>query len=658
MNQYQKTDLDFISSIYSEKNTDRPPVLISEYIQRKREMPPGSPFPGPFEIWRSPYCAEIMDCFSPYNPARWIDVMAAAQTVKSITLESVIGYGMDANPSPMLFVSGTDELLMKWGPKRLEPLIDSLGIRHKMVAPIESEKSRSTGDKIKQKLFAGGFLEMASAQSPSSLRSDSIKYLLLDEVDSAPPQLTTGEGRWDRVAEARTKAWEARKKIGAFSTPTLYDTSIIYDRFLLGDQCEFFVPCPLCGKEQTLVRGSEQSAHGLRADTTAGELNFVYYLCEYCHNAIFEHQKTEMMIKGRWIPQAKPEKFRRSFTINSLYSPVGLYSWMSYWMEYQIAIKTPDGMRSFTNLQDGQPYREKGSKPKLESVINLRGTYRAGTVPDNILFLTMAVDVQRGSENDDKNPARLELEVLGHGAQFRTASILYHVIEGPVNDFAAGSWAKLNEWALKTKMRFQRRDGLEFPIAITFIDSGFETDVVYAFCKNWTNTYPIKGTQALKKNTGEKGDEAGPGNFRPYKPSKIGENYIYSISTNYYKKHIYNNLNNSVIKIEKDESRDQPGFCDFPFDYPDDYFVMLTAEEHRRDGSFYKSRHVKNESLDLRVYGMCAGDVHLNSIVMNLKLWKKSNGGTQADIAKINHVYALNYLREEIDKAAKKSKKT
>lgn len=646
---HAETDINFFSSLNNEKPTDRPPVLISEYIEKKRVMPSNTPFPGPYQNWRSPYAVGIMDCFSPYNPARYIDVMAAAQTVKSVTLENIIGYHMDANPSPMIFVSGTEALLDKWGPKRLEPLIDSLGVREKMVAPIENKASRSQGDKAQQKLFVGGFLEMASAQAPSSLRADSVKIILMDEVDSAPPDLSTGEGRWDKVVEARAKAWESRKKIGAFSTPTLYDQSIIYDRFLLGDQCLYFMPCPLCGKE-ILFRGlTHESGSGLRAETKNGEIEFIYYLCDYCNDAIFEHQKAEMMIKGKWIPQAKPERFRKSFSINSLYSPVGMYSWLSYWLDYQTALRTPDGMRSFVNLQDGMPYREKGSKPKLESVIELRGTYKQKTVPDQVLFLTMSVDVQRGTQ-DKKEPPRLEIEVLGHGARFRTASVLYKVIEGETDDPDSGAWKKMHEWAIETGLKFQRKDGFNFVVQTVFIDSSDNTSVVYSFCQKWKNTFPIKGTHALKKRKEELGDEAGPENFKRYRLSKSGETELYTISTNYYKKHIYNNLNNSIRIIEQDLDPDRPGFCDFPMDYSDQYFEMLTAEEHRRDGSFHKSRNKKNESLDLRVYNMCAGDVYLDRLVRDMKEAAKSAGADREDIKEINHEFVLRKLAAQVGK--------
>jgi phage terminase large subunit GpA-like protein len=70
-------------------------------------------------------------------------------------------------------------------------------------------------------------------------------------------------------------------------------------------------------------------------------------------------------------------------------------------------------MRSYVNIYAGLPYKDTGSRPKLSTVIALKGNYVSGTVPEGVLFLTAAVDVQAGSQKDPDNPPRLEMEVLG-----------------------------------------------------------------------------------------------------------------------------------------------------------------------------------------------------------------------------------------------------
>lgn len=631
------------------KPTERPPVTVSGYVEGKRVLPPSTPFPGLWENSRTPYAVEIMDNMSPFSPIINTDCMKGAQLGLTAAAENVVAYWMDANPAEVLYVSATEDLLLKWATKRLDPLIDSCGFRHKIHAQSDAAaKTRRSGDRTFSKEYVGGALDMASAQSASSLRSDSKRILVLDEVDGAPRLLRTGEGVWIDVAEGRTNAWGARKKILAFSTPTLYETSVMYERFLLGDQRNFMVPCPHCGKAQPLEMGSEDSNHGLRPDKEAGRLVNVYYLCQFCHDAIFNYHKGELLQGGDWEPTADGhDPTRRSYYINSLYSPVGMMSWMELYKKYEAALDVPDGMRTFTNLYLGLPFRETGKRPKLDHTIKLKGTYYRGTVPDDVLFLTIGADVQRGSKRDKLNPPRIELEILGHGFGYRTWSIDYKVFDGDTDDPQAGAWAQLQEWAESGGLGFKRKDGRELAPSFILIDSGdgMYAETVYRFCAGWRATYPSKGFQALKKGKHEKGDELTADTFKRFRAQKIGSDVtLYEISTNYYKTILYRNL-----RLEReDASVQRPGFCDFPIDYPNEYFKGLTIEEKREDGSFHNPSGARNEPLDCRAYAMCAGDAYLDQRVAEIRAAMKQNGASAAQLKQVTSRTVLQALQRQV----------
>jgi phage terminase large subunit GpA-like protein len=324
-----------------------------------------------------------------------------------------------------------------------------------------------------------------------------------------------------------------------------------------------------------------------------------------------------------------------------------MMSWFELQELYDKAQSEPDGMRSFVNLYLGLPYKETGSRPKLDKVIELRGNYKSGEVQHGVLFLTAAIDVQAGTKRDPENGPRLEMEVCGHGAGFRTWSILYRRFDGEVDEPGAGAWAELEEWARTTELKFYRADGLAFAPSLIFIDSGDGnlTDVVYRFCAGWGRTYPIKGFGNLGKRKQEGDDERGPSNFRRYRAVKIGEGQIlYEIATNYYKNHCYNNL-----KIERrDTGGQRPGYCDFPIDYGEKYFRMLTAEEKRRDGTFHCPSGRRNEALDARVYNLCAGDVYLDSEVMRVKGAFMKSGATRDQVQVIDHRLVLSEMAKRV----------
>ena len=644
---FEPSDRDFFIEENEKKPTTVPPRLISEYVEEHRFMPPNTPFPGLWENTKTPYLIEIMDNMSPFSDTVVTSCMKGVQLGLTAAAENVMGYWMDANPAEILYISATDALLEKWATKRLEPLIDSIGMREKIYAQADlGKKSRRTGDKMFRKEYSGGTLDMASAQSASSLRSDSKRILILDEVDGAPRQLTTGEGNFLDVAHGRTNAWGPRKRIMEFSTPTLYHTSLIRERYEMGDKRKYLVACPHCGVFDSF------EFKNLRHEMMDGQLHKVWYECPHCHDLIYNHQKSEMMKKengAHWHPTGKStSRSHKSYHISSLYSPVGMLSWFDLYAKYLESKDNPEKMRTFVNLYLGLPYRETGSRPKIENVIELRGEYLEGEVPDGVLFLTVGIDVQRGSETDKANPARLELEVLGHGAAFRTWSILYKVILGVTTKSAfEGAWDELNEWAEKGGLVFTRSDGRKFPVSLIFIDSGDGpfVDIVYAFTDRWQATFPSKGVGALKKKKEEKGDEAGPHNFKRYrsnKSNKSGDVTFYDISTNYYKTRLYNNLKNQRQDLEVQ----RPGFCDFPRDRSEKYFKGLTAEEKRSDGSFHASGR-RNEPLDLRVMASCAGDVYLDAKVFAARDKARANGATDLELQQINHKFILEMLRRK-----------
>jgi phage terminase large subunit GpA-like protein len=570
--------------------------------------------------------------------------MKAAQGGFTALAENVICYYMGEVPADILLLSATERLLERWAVRRLEPAIDSYGLRSHIYSQTEIKGSHRTGDKMFSKEYQGCMLDMASAQAAGSLRSTDKRILIRDEIDGAPPNLRTGEGNFLDVSYARTNAWGARRKVLDFSTPKIYSDSLVWQAYQEGDQRKFLVACPYCGKHQELVMGNEKSVHGLKASFKAGVLEEVFYICENCHDAIRDHHKTELLMSGRWEPTAKASSPTiRSYHWSALYSPAGMLSWEEIYRHYLKAQEDPDGMRSFVNLYLGKPFKETGSRPKLENVIALRGAYKRGTVPDGVLFLTAGIDVQRGSERDKKQPARLEMEVCGHGAGFRTWSIMYRRFEGAIEDPSSGAWEQLNEFARETEFAFLRKDGRRFPVSLIFIDSGdgMFADVVYRFAQGWQSTFPSKGFSALKKNKKEKGDEMGFSNFKRYRSVRVGEDItLYEISTNYYKMHLYNNL-----KIERQDLDPQkPGFCDFPVDYNEEYFRMLTAEERRSDGSFHQPQGRRNEALDCRVMNQCAGDVFLDAEVMHAKARALADGISKERVQQINHKSVLAYI--------------
>lgn len=652
--EYSPSEIEFLRRCVSKRRVGQPQKLISSYIEGHRIYPKGTPFPGPHRNKRAPHVVEIMDNMSPYSGITHQDIMKSSQVCITAAAESIIAYYMEEEPSEIIYVTSTQLLLEKWESKRFQPLVQSCGISRLMTDSVNNPKSKKDGDKTFSKKYYGGSLDLASAQSASSLRSDSKKIGIIDEADGAPELLRTGEGNYIDVIFGRLSAFESSglSRFMVFTTPKEYNTSLIWPRYKLGDQRQFMVPCPHCGKYQWLdADATEKSSYGLRPERQGGVLIGAYYLCEFCHDAIQNHHKILIFNKGHWEPTTQSiSPSRRSYQISSLYSPSGMLSFKGYWELYEAAMSKPDGMRSFTNLYKGMPYRETGAKPILQNVIELRGPHTETVVPDEVVFITTGLDVQRGSEKDDKNPPRLELEILGHGFGWRSWSIDYKVFEGPVDDPNAGAWAKLQSWAEEGGLVYKKESGLELPVSMIFMDANdnFSTSAVYEFTAGWGNTMPIRGASSLKKKKNEKEDkidEMPAGAVRRFRFVKADNDIdVVMINTAFYKSRLYTRL--KIVRIDGDEQK--PGFCDFPLDRPDAYFEQLTAEEHRLDGSFYCPSGRRNEALDCRVYAMCAADVFLDARVTEAKLAAKKAGWSHPQIQNINSAVVMRRMVERM----------
>ena len=282
-------------------------------------------------------------------------------------------------------------------------------------------------------------------------------------------------------------------------------------------------------------------------------------------------------------------------------------------------------------------------------MINLRGSYARGTVPPGVLFLTMACDVQRGSSRDPGNPPRIELEVMGTGLGYRTWSIEYRVFPGEVDNAYTGAWEDMYQWMKGIKGVFYSAKGFPFQVAMIGVDSGDAADgrneVVYRFCERWHPfAFPLKGFARLSARRGEKADIPGSASYKKYRTAPIGTGgeYVIEVSTAFYKATLFSRLNTKPC------TPSIPGYCEFPYDYPADYFIQLTNSERRSDGSFHDIG--AHEALDCRVYNLMLSDAWLDTQVNAAKGQRRAAGmNPMAVDLMTNARFVLDRLQAEID---------
>ena len=642
-------DARFIYSQYEKMTTEPPPASIVEWIEKKRVLPPDSPIPGYYRFDRTPFQKEIVENLNPYSPIINTVCLKSRKAGSTTAIVGAIGFWMGAWPTTILYCTATEALAKAWATENIMHVVESCGIMDKLVAPFSNARNKRNAVTTKRIEFIGGKLDIISSGSTDARRQKNARVIVLDEVDGLPEMTTTGEGSFIEILRGHSMAWGARRKFCAFSSPTTLGASAIYKMYTAHDQRKFLVPCPICGRHIEL-EDTDGANHGLKADTKAGKIVDVYFQCPHCNDIFHNKDKTvfysdnprckkdprKKLEPARWEPTKKiDDPYSRSYSINSLYSPIGALTFRDV---YEAKIKAQaeggNGMRSYINVFLGLPYKDTGQRPKVEKVIELRGEYKSGEVPNDVIFLTAAVDVQRGSATDEKNPPRLEMEIMGSCPGKRSYSILYKVFEGPVDDPYSGAWEKLTQWEAEGGLHFTRTDGVPLRVVLMGIDSGYLSDTVYRFSEQWRHTVPVKGFGLLRADAKrrEKGDI--PGGMKRYRAARIGSSTIkiLEVNTNYYKDHVYNRL-----KVERQYTGEQkPGFCGFPRDYPDEYFLQLTGEEKRIDGSYHAIR-ARTEALDCRVYNEALSDFFLEMQVMAWRTWYQSQKGwNQAALNRID----------------------
>ena len=552
-------------------------LTVTEWASKKRVIPKGAgPYPGPYRWDVTPYLPEIADCLSETSPVRKIAVMKGAQLGFTVGLgENWIGYVIDVDPGPMMYISGDADMAKTSAGRRVDAMIANAGLANKIVAPRLTERSRKSGDTQTEKNFAGGFLRAIGPNSGSKLRSDSIQKLYGDEVD-AYPESAGKEGDPVLLAERRTDAYEGSRKILYTSTPLMDHNSKIKQLFLKGDQRYYKVPCKHCGHKQKLKWSQ------MKWDVDdEGFLDWgsVRYECEKCKGTMTNDDKAYFLPRGEWEPTAKPvEPGFRSYHLSSLYSPVGFRSWASGVQEFLEAKDDPLKLQTFVNTFLGETWADEQERPRLESILTRNRNYHVNFLPEEAkpLLVTLGADIQKD---------RIECEIVAWEANKVSWSVDYRVFYGDTEDLQDECWENLRSTIL------EEHAGL--PIALAGIDSGYRTDTVYEFCDSFDGVvYPVMGSKEMNDRRTYVKLFNVSGRIKP----RI------DINTFLLKQEIYKYLNRSELDGEKQRG----GYCHFPVDYKREHYLQLTAEVLIRQGNKYMfdAGGRRNERLDCRVYAL------------------------------------------------------
>lgn len=511
-------------------------------------------------------------------------IMSSAQVGKTEVLLNTIGYFMDQDPAPLLFLAPTLQMAEATSKDRIATMVRDTPA---LTTLVKDPKSRDSSNTLLHKKFPGGHLTLCGANSPASLASRPIRVVLGDEIDRYPVSAGT-EGDPLQLAIKRTTTFHNRLTVIA-STPTIKDASRIEMAYKTSDQRRYYVPCPHCGVMQPLEWDN------IKYETTDGgewDKSEPWYECDGCGDHIEEVHKQAMLKNGKWIAEGHAPGIA-GFHINELYSPWRM--WSEILTDYTEALKDTELMRVWVNTSLGIPYEDDGDGVEASGLEARKEKYKA-EVPKQAVCLVAGVDTQ-----DD----RLEVTVLGIAAKNERFLIEHRVLWGDPGSSAV--WSMLDEVIVDGE--YQHESGARLRVAATCIDSGGHyTQAVYDYCRRrkGRRVFPIKGV-------------GGFGRAAVSAPSKrrSGRDRVsvdlWTLGVDEIKTTIYSRLG----------TRSQgPGYVHFPDkdDFNTEYFKQLAAEKmvtRFRKGVPYREWiqiRKRNEALDCLVYA------HSAAILLNPRI--------------------------------------
>lgn len=553
--------------------------------------------PGPYRTGRTPYWREVMECLSTSHPALEVVVYKGTQVGFTKVGTLWLGYVMHHVPGPAMVVQPTIDLAKRYSRQRLDTLIEDTPAIAGLVKPA---RQRDSGNTALSKVFRGGEVVLAGANSGKGLRSFTARFLFLDEIEAYPAS-ADDEGDPVDLARKRSETFGIRRKTLMGSTPKLKANSRIETAYLATDMRRFHVPCPYCGLKQWLKFE--------RLRWPKGQPESIRYQCEGCEQPIAEHHKTGMLEAGEWKstrdPARGPPKANAvGFHISALYSPVGWLSWVQVAEQWEEAQGNTEKLQTFKNTVLAETWEEAGEAPDWERLYERRERWALGEVPWGGLFLTAGADLQRD---------RIEIDVWAWGRRLESWLVDHIVIYGdPATD---EFW---HEVSVVLDQSWHHVSGNRLKIQRFAVDSGDGqfTNKVYAWAARQDRrvVMPIKGLPGFNRAqpvTGPKDVSIKDAVGRVVK--KAGK--LWDISVAVFKSETVRWLN--LGKPTDEELRTgkiyAAGFMHLPIGATDEWVKQLCAErlsQSKTKQGFTKFEWVKtrdrNEAFDCRVYARAA----------------------------------------------------
>jgi len=376
----------------------RPAIPVSVWSERHRVLTM-SALGGAWRNNITPHLTDAMNLMAlPY--VREVSVCKVPQSGFSEAAHNYVGYCIDRDPGPVLYVYPDETTAKENSQDRVQPMIESSRRLKTYFTGAERDKS-SMRINLKHMLLYFGW-----ARSASRLANKPIKHAIADEIDK--PAFDPGTREASAIDLIRKRLITFRKlgvsKFIKISTPTVESGNIWRELNASQIICDYWVRCPLCDQLQLMDFKGIHWPDGGKADAEEiRDKKLAWYECEHCDGHWDDDTRDQAARRGVWIVRGKKiemlayaEKFRPA--------TVGLH--YTAWSDYFISLSDSaaaflEGQNDLDKLQDflnsfaAMPWKDREETKSEGEILAHRIDLPQGVVPADAVALTCGIDMQQ-----------------------------------------------------------------------------------------------------------------------------------------------------------------------------------------------------------------------------------------------------------------------
>jgi len=374
----------------------RKKIKVSEWAERHRILTM-SVLPGAWHNDVTPYLTGIMDAAA-LSFIREVTICKTPQTGGSEAIHNFIGYCIDRDWGPVLYIYPDQKTAEENSKDRVLPMITSAPRLRKYLTPKDKDTSIHRIKLSHMTVFFGW------ARSVATLANKSIQYAVADEIDKPgfdPGKTETGALE---LIDKRLTTFRGKSKFIKISTPTLESGNVWKELNAMDIIFDYFVRCPLCdGMQLMKFKGIKWDGASKADPREVKNKNLAWYKCKHCAGKWDEGLRDKAVKKGVWMARGK--KISMDVYLRT-YRPatIGFHipAWISYFITFGeivsaflLGLDDPIKLQDFKNSYEALPWSDESILQDEQGVLDHCIDLPGGVVPKAARWLTAGIDVQK-----------------------------------------------------------------------------------------------------------------------------------------------------------------------------------------------------------------------------------------------------------------------